>query len=153
MIDIVDRTTRSRMMSGIQGKNTKPEILIRSALHKSGYRFRVHYKNLPGKPDIALPKHHALILVHGCFWHGHDCHLFKWPNTNRKFWQDKINANIRRDKMRIAEYSAAGWRCLTAWECAIKGPNKISQSELIEIIKNWIDQGDRNLELRGKILP
>jgi len=141
------------MMSGIQGKNTKPEILIRSALHNSGFRFRVHYKKLPGKPDIALPKHPALILVNGCFWHGHDCHLFKWPNTNSKFWRDKINANIHRDKIRIAEYSAAGWRCLTVWECAIKGADKIPQSELIEIIKNWIDQGDSNLELRGKRLP
>lgn len=136
-------------MSGIQGKNTKPEILIRSALHRRGFRFRVHYAKLPGKPDIALPKHRALILVHGCFWHGHDCHLFQWPKSNTKFWREKIKANIRRDKSRLAQYSAEDWRCLTVWECALKGPKKLSSAELIKRIENWVYQGNSNLELRG----
>jgi len=147
--DVVDKPTRSRMMSGIQGKNTKPEMLIRSALHRRGFRFRVHYAKLPGKPDIALPKHRALILVHGCFWHGHDCHLFKWPKTNQEFWKNKIQKNIRRDRVRLSEYSHAGWRSLIVWECAVKGSKKMSASELIEQIENWIYQGDARLELRG----
>lgn len=149
MTDVVDKPTRSRMMSGIQGKNTKPEMLIRSALHRRGFRFRIHYNRLPGKPDIALPKHRALILVHGCFWHGHSCHLFKWPKTNRHFWRVKIEDNIRRDKKRLADYSRNGWRTLIIWECAVKGSNKLAPSKLIERIENWIYLGDSGLELRG----
>ena len=79
MADTVTPAVRSRMMAGISGKNTKPELVVRSALHYLGFRFRLHCKNLPGKPDLVFPKHRAVILVHGCFWHGHDCHLFKWP--------------------------------------------------------------------------
>ncbi|WP_231884015.1 very short patch repair endonuclease, partial [Alcanivorax sp. HI0044] len=81
MVDVVDKATRSRMMAGIKGKDTKPEILIRSELHRRGFRFRKNVKDLPGKPDIVLPKYKAVIMVNGCFWHGHECHLFKWPST------------------------------------------------------------------------
>lgn len=149
MTDVVDKRTRSRMMSGIRGKDTKPELFIRSALHQRGFRFRVHYEKLPGKPDIALPKHRALILIHGCFWHGHDCHLFKWPKTNREFWRRKIESNIRRDRDRISEYSASGWRSLVVWECALKGSKRISPADLINRVEKWI-QRERNIsEIRG----
>ena len=93
MADVVDRKTRSRMMSGIRGKNTRPELLIRKGLHARGFRFRLHDKRLPGKPDLVLPKYSAVIFVHGCFWHGHDCHLFKWPQSRREFWRKKITRN------------------------------------------------------------
>lgn len=86
MADIVSSATRSRMMSGIRGRNTKPEIVIRSLLHRLGFRFRLHVRELPGNPDIVLPRHHAVVFVHGCFWHGHDCPLFKWPETRPDFW-------------------------------------------------------------------
>jgi DNA mismatch endonuclease (patch repair protein) len=101
MTDIVDSKTRSRMMSGIKGKNTKPEILIRSLLHRNGFRFRIHEKNLPGKPDIVLKRYQAVIFVHGCFWHRHLCHLFKWPKTRPDFWRDKINKNVINDQNNI----------------------------------------------------
>lgn len=96
--DIVLPDVCSRMMAGIRGKNTKPEIAIRSALHRLGFRFHVHRRNLHGRPDLVFPKRKAVILVHGCFWHGHDCHLFKWPKPRSDFWRRKINGNIARDR-------------------------------------------------------
>lgn len=150
MTDIVDPKTRSKMMSGIKGKDTKPELQIRSALHRHGFRFRLHYNKLPGKPDIALPKHRALILVHGCFWHGHDCHLFKWPRTNQEFWRKKIEDNMLRDRKRLAEYSSAGWRSLIIWECALKGTLRISLTSLVSHIENWINRGENISEIFGK---
>lgn len=90
MIDIVDTATRSRMMAGIKGKNTKPEKLVRSLLHRQGFLFRLNVRELPGKPDIVLPRYRAVIFVNGCFWHGHDCFSFKWPKTRTDFWQHKI---------------------------------------------------------------
>ena len=94
MADVVDKATRSRMMAGIKGKDTKPEMLIRSELHRRGFRFRKNVKELPGKPDIVLPKYKAVIMVNGCFWHGHECHLFKWPATRPEFLREKT----RKDK-------------------------------------------------------
>lgn len=118
--DVVDPSTRSRMMSGIKGKNTRPEIIVRQALHRAGFRFRLHRKDLPGKPDIVLPKYHAVIFVHGCFWHGHDCRYFKVPKTRTEFWLNKIMANARRDRMQKDALESAGWTVLTVWECEIR---------------------------------
>ena len=120
MADIVDSKTRSRMMSGIRGKNTKPEILVRKALHAKGYRFRLHDKKLPGKPDIVLPKYKTVIFVHGCFWHKHNCKHFKWPKTRPEFWRDKIVGNTERDKKHIEELQKLGWNIKVIWECEIK---------------------------------
>lgn len=150
MADIVSKTVRSRMMSGIQGKNTKPEVVIRRGLFKRGYRFRIHYNKLPGKPDIALPKYRALIRVHGCFWHGHDCHLFKWPSTRPEFWREKINGNISRDIRHKVAYHESGWRVLSVWECALKGVGRYSVSEVLDSVEDWLINGDRDAEITGK---
>lgn len=107
-------------MSGIRGKNTRPEIVVRQALHRAGFRFRLHRKDLPGKPDIVLPKYHSVIFVHGCFWHGHDCRYFKVPKTRTDFWLHKIRANTRRDRMQEDLLSSAGWSVFTVWECEIR---------------------------------
>lgn len=120
MTDIVDPSTRSRMMSGIRGKNTRPEIIVRQALHRAGFRFRLHRKDLPGKPDIVLPKYHAVIFVHGCFWHGHDCRYFKVPKTRTDFWLSKIIANTRRDRIQEDALRSAGWSVFTVWECELR---------------------------------
>lgn len=135
------------MMSGIQGKNTKPEVLVRSSLHRLGFRFRIHYNKLPGRPDIALPKYRALILVHGCFWHGHNCHLFKWPKTNSQFWQEKIESNKERDAAHRSLYREKGWKTVVVWECAIKGKHRLPVNSLLEELSCWIEscQGDREL--------
>ena len=115
MVDVVDRKTRSRMMSGIRGKNTRPELLIRKGLHARGFRFRLHDKRLPGKPDLVLPKYSAVIFVHGCFWHGHDCHLFKWPQSRREFWRKKITRNKVKDAESYVSLKKEGWYILTIW--------------------------------------
>lgn len=113
-------------MSRVSGKNTKPEIVVRSLLHKMGYRFRLHRKDLPGKPDITLPKYKKVIFVHGCFWHGHPgCARSKRPATNQKFWSEKLDKNIERDKMSVNALSQLGWDILTVWSCEVKDTNKL----------------------------
>lgn len=129
-------------MSGIRGKNTRPEIIVRQALHKAGLRFRLHRKDLPGKPDLVLPKYHAVIFVHGCFWHGHGCSLFKWPSTRKEFWHEKINKNIARDRRDIATLLDAGWRVLCIWECALKGRDKLEPDGVVLEVKGWLNSSD-----------
>jgi len=138
MVDIVDSITRSRMMSGIKGRNTKPELLIRSLLHKKGFRFRLHVKDLQGKPDIVLPKYRAILFIHGCFWHGHEnCRLFKLPNTRTEFWQNKIFRNQVNDSKAQELLLAAGWRVGTIWECATRKSKKDPES-IVEILTEWL---------------
>ena len=149
MTDIVDKETRSRMMSGIRSTNTKPEILIRSLLHRSGFRFRIHVKTLPGKPDIVLPKYHAVIFIHGCFWHGHDCHLFKLPATRTEFWQTKIDRNRHNDQLALEALQKEGWRVVTIWECVLRGKLRISGESIIDQLSTWLQSTADSLELRG----
>ena len=137
MADVFDSATRSRMMSGIRGKDTKPEILVRQYLHARGFRYRLHSKKLPGKPDLVLPKYRAAIFVHGCFWHRHqNCRLAYKPKSRKEFWQTKFEQNIARDKKAVEKLLAQGWRVMTIWECALR------DSELrdlgLETIVEWI---------------
>jgi DNA mismatch endonuclease (patch repair protein) len=118
MADIVSKAKRSEMMSGIRGKNTKPELRVRSYLHRAGLRFRIHPKNLPGTPDIVLPARKVAILVHGCFWHRHNrCQFAYQPRSNRRFWNRKFAENVARDVRKLAALRKAGWRVITVWEC------------------------------------
>jgi DNA mismatch endonuclease (patch repair protein) len=118
MADVVDKATRSRMMAGIQGKNTKPELLVRKYLHSRGLRFRLHAKELPGKPDLVFPKYKAVVFVHGCFWHSHPrCKFATVPATNIEFWKQKLDANRERDQRDKRRLKTRGWRVLTVWEC------------------------------------
>ena len=119
MADVVTAAVRSRMMARIGGKNTKPELLLRKGLHEQGFRFRVHRRDLPGTPDIVLPKYRAVLFAHGCFWHGHDCHLFKVPATRTDFWLTKIARNKEVDRKAQAALALAEWRRGIVWECAI----------------------------------
>lgn len=120
MADIVSQTVRSRMMAGIKCKNTRPEIVIRKQLHALGFRYLLHDRRLPGTPDMVLPKYHAAIFIHGCFWHGHGCSIFKWPSSNTEFWKNKINSNIARDNSNKQKLLIASWRIAIVWECAIR---------------------------------
>jgi len=138
-------------MSGIRGKNTKPEMIIRQALHKKGLRYRLHAKNIAGKPDLVFPKYNAVILVHGCFWHGHNCHLFKWPKSRSEFWHDKITGNQVRDKTITKKLTKLGWRICTIWECSLKGKEKLPLEETIDKIDLWLKSATLTLEIRGKI--
>ncbi len=148
MADIVDRATRSRMMSGIRGKNTKPEIMIRKGLFERGFRYRLHVQSLPGRPDIVLRKYAAVILVNGCFWHGHGCHLFKWPTSNVRFWRDKINRNRTLDRVNRDRLESAGWRTLVIWECAFRGQRKKSIETIIDMTVKWLLSRKRKRDIR-----
>lgn len=120
-MDIFYKEKRSQIMAEVKSKNTKPEILVRSLLHKMGYRFRFHRRDLPGNPDIILPKHKKVIFVHGCFWHGHEnCQRSKRPTTNIEFWNIKLDKNIERDHKNISELKLLGWQSMIIWTCEIK---------------------------------
>ncbi|MGF6157409.1 DNA mismatch endonuclease (patch repair protein) [Ensifer sp. KUDG1] len=149
MVDIVTAEVRSRMMSGIRGTNTKPEILLRKGLHALGFRFRLHDRSLPGKPDIVLPRYKAVIFAHGCFWHGHDCHLFKWPSTRPEFWQAKIARNRAVDERTEVALSESGWRQAIVWECALKGKTRLPLEEVILSCAEWLKSDRPRLEIRG----
>jgi DNA mismatch endonuclease (patch repair protein) len=135
------------MMSGIKGKNTSPEVLVRKALHARGFRFRIHVNNLPGKPDLVLPKYKAVIFVHGCFWHGHSCRYFKVPKTRQEFWLDKIGKNQSRDYKNLMLLRAEKWRVLVVWECAVRAMKKHGSVCLMNKISDWLVSGADWLEL------
>lgn len=138
------------MMAGIKGKNTKPEMVVRRGLHALGYRFRLHDRNLPGQPDLVLPRWHAVIFVHGCFWHGHDCHLFRWPASRQDFWRQKIDRNQERDVEVEAALAHSGWRLLKIWECSIKGKSRIGSEAVMSIAAAWLGSDQKKGEIRGK---
>lgn len=147
--DVVTPETRSRMMAGIRGKNTRPELMIRSALHKAGFRYRLHQTNLPGKPDLVLSRFRAVIFVHGCFWHGHDCDLFRWPATREAFWQEKIDRNLTRDSQQIDDLAGKGWRVAVIRECALKGKTRLPLPDIVEALGLWLKSDERLLEIKG----
>lgn len=145
MADIVDKVTRSQMMAGIRGKNTKPERAIRTALHSAGFRYRLHVSDLPGKPDLVFPKYKAVILVHGCFWHRHPgCWWCTDPSSNRKFWVAKFDQNIQRDAKNIADLKGLGWRVCIVWECALRLRGK---TRVPLAIGRWLKRGIPTLVL------
>lgn len=120
LTDIVDKVTRSRMMSRIRGRDTKPELALRKSLHARGFRYRLHAGSLPGRPDIVFPKHKAVVFVHGCFWHRHSaCRFSSTPSSNEAFWREKFSATVKRDARRLAELKDLGWRVAIVWECCL----------------------------------
>lgn len=137
-MDVVDRATRSRMMSGIRGKDTKPERIVRSHLHRAGLRFRLQAK-LPGKPDLVLPKYGTVVFVHGCFWHRHEgCRYTTTPKSNPEFWQEKFEANVRRDAKVKHKLEEMGWRVLVVWACQLDEPGL---HRLVQEIRNGGENG------------
>lgn len=139
------------MMSGIRGKDTKPELVIRRGLHALGFRYRLHDRQLPGRPDLVLPRWRAVIQIHGCFWHGHDCPLFRWPQTRQEFWRAKIGRNVERDREVNEALDRAGWRVLTVWECALKGPGRIGADTAVTRAAAWLRSDARAGEIRGTV--
>jgi DNA mismatch endonuclease (patch repair protein) len=137
--DIFSRAERSRIMSNIKPKDSKPELLIRSFVHSMGYRFRLHRGDLPGKPDLVFPKSRKVIFVHGCFWHGHrKCKRASLPVSNLKFWNEKISGNIARDKRNYVRLKKAGWKHLVVWQCQI---SKKKWDSLRVKIHNFLSEG------------
>lgn len=128
--DHVSKLQRSQIMSRIRGKNTRPELIVRSFLHKHGFRYRLHVAALPGKPDILLPKFRTAVFVHGCFWHGHsNCKRSSLPSTRRELWKKKISGNSRRDRRSLSALRSKGWKPIILWECQIgKGEERLHRS-------------------------
>jgi len=143
LADIVDPVVRSRMMSGIRGKNTKPELLIRSALHRLSYRYRLHAKDLPGRPDLVFRSRKAAIFVNGCFWHGHDCHLFRWPGSRPDFWQEKIVGNIIRDRRDRQALFDLGFRVAEVWECQLKGRGRMPPDQVLTSLRQFLETDEK----------
>jgi DNA mismatch endonuclease (patch repair protein) len=147
--DIVDPATRSRMMSGIRAADTAPERIVRSALHRLGFRFRLRKAGLPGRPDLVLPRYRVAVFVHGCFWHGHDCALFRLPKTRREFWETKIGHNRERDERVRRQTLEAGWRHLAIWECAFRGAGPDAVSNMATRAAAWIRGSEAEGDIRG----
>ena len=133
MADVFSKEKRSSIMGRIQGMNTKPEILVRSLLHCKGYRFRLHRSDLPGRPDIVLPKYNTVIFVHGCYWHRHTgCKRGKsMPATNVSFWKKKFDGTVKRDGQVVRMLKKLGWQVLTIWECETKHPDKLRKQLIL----------------------
>jgi DNA mismatch endonuclease, patch repair protein len=139
MADIVDSLTRSRMMSGIRGKDTQPEVMVRRALHARGLRFGIKQTRLPGRPDIVLPRWKVAIFVHGCFWHWHGCQLSKMPTSNRAFWKKKLAGNQDRDSRAQITLISMGWRVAMIWECSLRGQAARARFDAVmDELAQWI---------------
>jgi DNA mismatch endonuclease (patch repair protein) len=136
-------------MSRIRGRDTKPERLVRCGLHSRGLRFRLHRKDLPGCPDLVFPRFRAVIFVHGCFWHGHKCHLFKLPETRRDFWKKKIFGNADRDRKVVEILRSERWRVLTVWECALRGRGHLEMDKILSRIESFLTGNQIVLEMKG----
>ena len=149
MTDVLTPEQRRLNMSRIKGLNTKPEIRLRQVLHAAGFRFRLHQRTLPGKPDLVLPKHNVCIFVHGCFWHGHNCPMFKLPSTRRDFWSQKIRGNQTRDVLATASLIELGWRVLTVWECSLRGPGRLEEQAILRYSAAFIQANDQSGMLTG----
>lgn len=146
MTDVVSPAVRSRMMSGIKGRNTLPEVRVRQLLHRLGYRFRLHRKDLPGSPDLVLPKHKLAVFVHGCFWHMHaGCRFSKVPQTRADFWLAKLDSNRERDRTAILALREQGWRVLVIWECLLRQHR--SEDDLAALLAAKVEAVDGFCEL------
>lgn len=149
MADVLTPEQRRLNMSRIRGRDTKPEMLIRRGLHACGLRYRLQDRNLPGRPDLVFPKYRAVILIHGCFWHGHICPLFRIPATRTEFWTEKIHANQIRDQRAHEALRKMGWRVLTIWECSLKGPGRSPLETVLDTCINFIRGQESAREIVG----
>lgn len=140
---------RRLCMSRIRATDTKPELIVRRGLHALGLRYRLHDRKLPGTPDMVFAGHRALLFVHGCFWHGHDCPLFKLPATRADFWEAKIAGNRSRDARALNALEVSGWRSLVVWECSMRGRAKLPMDELLGRSFRWITQTLPSAEIGG----
>ena len=137
-MDTVKREIRSRIMSRVRQKNTGPEILLRSTLHKAGLRYRLHDKTLPGSPDLVFSRFNSVIFVHGCYWHSHGCYRSTIPKSRREFWEKKFRANRMRDARNTALLLARGWRVMIVWECSLIGKQTLVPEEVVERVRAWL---------------
>ena len=149
MSDTVSPQKRSQVMAKVGSKDTRPELIIRRGLHARGFRYRLHDRKLPGKPDLVFPRYRAVIFVNGCFWHGHGCELYRFPKSNTEYWTKKIAANVTRDRKHLEQLLELGWRVLRVWECALKGKARLESDEVLTAASEWIRGCSIDHELVG----
>ena len=153
MPDVLTSEQRRLNMSRIRGRDTKGEMAIRRGLHARGLRFRLHRKDLPGRPDLVFPRHRAIVFVHGCFWHAHDCPMFRWPQTRKEFWRRKISQNLERDSIALSRLRDQGWRVLTVWECALRGSRRWSLDQVLQHCEDFVRDTSQELDAIVGSLP
>ena len=154
MTDFVNKQTRSKMMSAVRAKNSKFETEIRSRLFAQGFRFRLHRRDLPGKPDIALPKYSAIIFINGCFWHYHGCTRSKIPDSRADWWRKKLEENQRRDLQALSELQSRGWRTATIWECSVRRPGidrQVALSRVCLRIGKFLKSERKSIVISGPV--
>jgi len=152
MTDVHTLEQRAYNMSRIKSKNTRPELEIRKLLFKRGFRYRLHRKDLPGKPDLVFTKYKAVIFINGCFWHYHNCRLFKMPETRKAWWKKKLTKNKMRDKKKLSQLLNGGWRVMIIWECSFRGKKKIEPDKIIQItnsISKWLKSNQDLSEIKA----
>lgn len=149
MADVHDSVTRSRNMAAIRAKDTGIERVVRNALHRAGFRYRLHVHTLAGNPDIVMPKYKAVIFVNGCFWHGHDCRFFRLPKTRQDFWKGKISRNVFNDLKNRETLRNTGWRTADIWECALKKSAGQDRDAAIHKLQAWIISDIDSIDIRG----
>ena len=142
----------SHNLASVKSTNTRPELYVRSGLHRNGLRFRLHNRNLPGTPDLYFAKHKLCLFINGCFWHRHDCHLFKWPKTREEFWRNKITRNQQRDRMQFDQLLVSGYRVGIVWECSIKGKLRIPEERFFEVLIGQIVGSEDFFEILGSTI-
>ena len=148
-MDSQNRDTRSRIMSKVRQKDTAPEVLLRSTLHKVGLRFRLHDRTLPGSPDLVFPRFRSVVFVHGCYWHAHGCYRSTVPKSHREFWERKFVANRRRDERVTALLQKMGWRVMIVWECSLIGRLALRPEEVVEKVRVWLMGTTEREEIAG----
>ena len=149
-MDTVSTAKRSQIMSRVRQKDTTPEILLRSALHQSGLRYRLHEKTLPGRPDLTFPRSRCAVLVHGCFWHSHGCYRSSLPKSRREYWKDKLRANQVRDQRVIELLHELGWRVIIVWECALVGKLAVKPERVAGQVRAWLTGTEKRREISGE---
>lgn len=144
-MDVLTLEQRRLNMSRIRSRDTAPELLIRRGLHAAGFRFRLHQRQLPGRPDLVLPRYRTVIFVNGCFWHSHGCHISRLPETRREYWQPKLDRTIQRDRDAADALELAGWRVVVVWECALRGRARLAEGAALTQVSAFIRGGTESL--------
>lgn len=144
-MDVLTLEQRQLNMSRIRSRDTAPEMLIRRGLHAAGFRFRLHQRQLPGRPDLVLPRYRTVIFVNGCFWHSHGCHISRLPDTRREYWQPKLDRTLQRDRDAAHALQSAGWRIVVVWECALRGRVRLAEGVALAQISDFIRTGTGTL--------
>lgn len=138
-------------MASIGSKHTRPELAVRRGLFARGFRYRLHVTELPGTPDLVLPKHRAVVFVSGCFWHGHGCRLFRWPTSNEAYWRKKISRNAERDRQAMQRLQASGWRVATVWECSLKGRSGKGLDAVVDELGAWLLASGISIDIAERV--